>query len=543
MAKQAGGKTGGKTGGNARINVAELSAADHAEIEDAAHHGMLVAWHAQHLGDTPAIQSNYGDRSWRELNARVNQLARRLREAGLASGDSIAVVMKNRPEFIEAFCAAYRCGLRFTPINFHLKGEEIGYIVDNCEAKAFIADAQLGGPPVDAIASTPNVLLKLSVGGELEGFQTLTDFIQGASEENIENPVIGSRMLYTSGTTGRPKGVYKAKEAIELPAWDNTALGYTPGEDKNLCTGPAYHAAPLAFDINRPLTSGAGIVMMDRWDALTTLEMIERYQITHTHMVATMFHRLLKLPEAMRAAHNLSSLKLVMHGAAPCPVHIKQAIIEWFGPIVWEYYAATEGGGGFLVGSEEWLAKPGTVGKPGPEFDNKILNDQGQLVAPGETGTIYMKAPEVGRFEYFKDGGKTNKSYRGDYFTLGDMGYFDDDGYLFLTGRSAELIISGGVNIYPQEIDSAIIEHPAVLDLCTVGIPNDEWGEEVLTVVQLNAGYTAGPDLSEELIAWAKERLAHFKCPRRILYTDDLPRLPSGKIQRRHVRDEYAEAN
>ena len=260
-------------------------------------------------------------------------------------------------------------------------------------------------------------------------------------------------------------------------------------------------------------------------------------------MVATMFHRLLKLPEAVRTAHDLSSLKLVMHGAAPCPVHIKQAIIEWFGPIVWEYYAATEGGGGFLVGSEEWLAKPGTVGKPGPEFDNKILDDHGKLVAPGETGTIYMRAPEVGRFEYFKDDGKTNNSYRGEYFTLGDMGYFDDDGYLFLTGRSAELIISGGVNIYPQEIDSAIIEHPAVLDLCTVGIPNDEWGEEVLTVVQLNAGYTPGSNLSEELIAWARERLAHYKCPRRILYTDDLPRLPSGKIQRRHVRDEYAEAN
>ena len=532
-----------QTGGNTGINVAELNTADYAEIEDAAHHGMLVAWHAQRLGDTPAIQSNYGERSWHELNARVNQLARRLRGAGLVSGDSIAVVMKNRPEFIEAFCAAYRCGLRFTPINFHLKGEEIGYIVDNCEAKAFIADAQLGGPPVDAIASTPNELLKLSVGGDLEGFQTLASFIQGASEENIEDPVIGTRMLYTSGTTGRPKGVYKAQEAIELPAWDNTALGYTPGVDKNLCTGPAYHAAPLAFDINRPLTSGAGIVMMDRWDALTTLEMIERYQITHTHMVATMFHRLLKLPEATRTAHDLSSLKLVMHGAAPCPVHIKQAIIEWFGPIVWEYYAATEGGGGFLVGSEEWLAKPGTVGKPGPEFDNKILDDHGKLVAPGETGTIYMRAPEVGRFEYFKDDGKTNNSYRGEYFTLGDMGYFDDDGYLFLTGRSAELIISGGVNIYPQEIDSAIIEHPAVLDLCTVGIPNDEWGEEVLTVVQLNAGYTPGSNLSEELIAWARERLAHYKCPRRILYTDDLPRLPSGKIQRRHVRDEYAEAN
>jgi len=282
--------------------------------------------------------------------------------------------------------------------------------------------------------------------------------------------------------------------------------------------------------------------MMDRWDAASTLELIEKENITHTHMVATMFHRLLKLPEEVRSKHDLSSLKLVIHGAAPCPVHVKQAIIDWLGPIVWEYYAATEGGGGFLVGSDEWLQKPGTVGKPGPEFDNKILDDSGAEVAAGEIGTIYMRAPEVGRFEYFKDDGKTDKSYRGDYFTLGDMGYFDEDGYLFLTGRSAELIISGGVNIYPQEIDSAIIQHPAVLDLCTVGIPNEEWGEEVLTVVQLNPGFTAGPALSEELTQWARERLAHYKCPKRILYTDDLPRLPSGKIQRRHVRDEYAEA-
>jgi len=524
------------------IDLATLTTADHAEIQDAASKGMIVAWHAARLGDTLAVQSSYGQRTWTQLNARANQLASRLRDAGLNAGDSIAVVTKNRPEFIDAFCAAYRCGLRFTPINFHLKGDEIGYIVDNCEAKAFIADAELGGPPVDAISQAPNVLVKLSVGGNLEGFQPLDEFLDGAPTHDIANPVIGRRMLYTSGTTGRPKGVYKEHEIVELPAWDNSPLGYIPGVDRNLCTGPAYHAAPLAFDINRPLTSGAGIYMMDRWDAASTLELIEQEKITHTHMVATMFHRLLKLPDDTRSKHDLSSLKMVMHGAAPCPVHVKQAIIDWFGPIVWEYYAATEGGGGFLVGSDEWLQKPGTVGKPGPEFDNKILDDKGAEVAVGDIGTIYMRAPTVGRFEYFKDNGKTDKSYRGEYFTLGDMGYFDDDGYLFLTGRSAELIISGGVNIYPQEIDSVIIQHPAVLDLCTVGIPNDEWGEEVLTVVQLNPGFTAGVELSEELTQWARDHLAHYKCPKRILYTDDLPRLPSGKIQRRHVRDEYAQA-
>ena len=214
-------------------------------------------------------------------------------------------------------------------------------------------------------------------------------------------------------------------------------------------------------------------------------------------------------------------------------------MIQWFGPLIWEYYAATEGGGGFLVGSDEWLTKPGTVGCPGPEFDNKILNDDGYQVAINEIGTIYMRAPTTGRFEYYKDNGKTDKSYKGDYFTLGDMGYFDEDGYLFLTGRSAELIISGGVNIYPQEIDSEIHKHDAVHDVCTIGAPNDEWGEEVKSIVQLEPGYQPSPELTEELINWARERLANFKCPRTIEYVEELPRSAAGKIQRRVVREPY----
>jgi len=214
-------------------------------------------------------------------------------------------------------------------------------------------------------------------------------------------------------------------------------------------------------------------------------------------------------------------------------------MIEWFGPIIWEYYAATEGGGGFLVGSEEWLTKPGTVGKPGPEFDNKIMGDDGREVKPGEVGTIYFRAPDTGRFEYYKDQNKTGSSYRGDYFTLGDMGYFDDDGYLFLTGRSAELIISGGVNIYPQEIDSEIHKHPAVFDVCTIGVPNDEWGEEVKTIVQLEPGIQPSETLTADLINWARERLANFKCPRTIDYAIELPRSDAGKIQRKVVRAPY----
>jgi len=251
-----------------------------------------------------------------------------------------------------------------------------------------------------------------------------------------------------------------------------------------------------------------------------------------------MFHRLLALPRDVRAKYDLSTLRFVLHGAAPCPVHVKQAIMDWLGPVIYEYYAATEGGGGFFIGPEEWLKKPGSVGKSPEGTDNRILDDEGNEVPQGEIGTIYFKAPDV-RFEYYKDEEKTSKSYRGDYFTLGDMGYFDEEGYLFLTGRSAETIISGGVNIYPQETDDILLKHPAIADVCTVGVPNEEWGEEVKSVVMLKEGVAAGEELADELIAFARDHLPAFKSPRSVDFVDDLPRLPSGKIQRRLVREPY----
>ena len=502
--------------------------------------GMLVAYHAQNQSDQPAVITEYGDRTFGELNANANRLVRLLASRGIGSGDSIAVVSKNRPEFVEALVGTSRCGIRFTPINYHLKGEEIGYIVDNCEAKAFIADASLGDPVIEAPTHAPDATVKLAIGGTIDGFEDYNALIADLDPSDIDNPELGARMLYTSGTTGRPKGVHRKERTAEPPVPPESPSFYSPG-DMDLCTGPGYHAAPLLIDIIQPLWSGAGIVMMDKWDAQETLRLIQEYRITHSHMVATMFHRLLNLPEDVRAQYDVSSMKFLVHGAAPCPVHVKQAMIEWFGPVIWEYYAATEGGGGFLVGSEEWLTKPGTVGKPGPEFDNKILDDDGNEVGPGEVGTIYMRAPDTGRFEYYKDDAKTASSYRGDYFTLGDMGYFDDDGYLFLTGRTAELIISGGVNIYPQEVDSEILKHPSVLDVCTIGVPNDEWGEEVKSVVQLQPDVAASEALTNELITWARERLANFKCPRTIDYVDELPRSAAGKIQRRVVRAPYWE--
>jgi long-chain acyl-CoA synthetase len=508
-------------------------------LEGALARGMALAFHAAERGDTLAIASRYGDRTFSELNARANRLARLLLRHGIGAGSAIAVVLRNRPEFVEAYAAAMRSGIRFTPVNWHLTAEECGYIIDNCEAEAVIYDAGLGTAE-RAMDRLARCRLRLAVGGRIPGFEDYEVATAGESPADVEHPVRGSQMLYTSGTTGRPKGVYRRQLPPQRSVAQSVAAG-NPGADRCLCTGPAYHAAPLAFNIAAPLNAGVGVVLMDRWDAEETLQLVEQHVITHTHMVATMFHRLLQLPEDVRGRYDLSSLKVVLHGAAPCPVQVKRAMIEWLGPILFEYYAATEGGNNYFIDSHTWLERPGSVGRsPTPE-NTRILDDAGRDVAEGEVGTIYFRAPETGRFEYFKAPEKTEDSYRGDWFTLGDMGYLDADGYLYLTGRSAETIISGGVNIYPQEIDSVLLGHPAVLDACTVGVPNEEWGEEVRSVIQLREGIAAGPEAADDILRFARDRLPGFKCPRSVEFVAELPRLPSGKIQRRLVRAPYWE--
>jgi long-chain acyl-CoA synthetase len=506
-------------------------------LDDALACGMAVAHFARRRPEATAVESRFGARSFAALDANANRLARLFRDAGLAPGDAVAVVSRNRPAFVETYLAALRSGMRFTPVNFHLTAEEAGYVVDNCEARVVVYEAGLPAA-AEAVAYAPHCHVRLAVGGAVEGFADYDSALGAFDGADLPDPVRGSQMLYTSGTTGRPKGVYRKQTPVARTA-TQTAAAWNSDTDVCLCTGPAYHAAPLAFNVTGPLNAGVGIVMMDKWDAEETLRLVDAHRVTHTHMVATMFHRLLQLPDEVRARYDTSTLRYVLHGAAPTPVHVKRAVIEWLGPVVYEYYAATEGGGNYFITPTEWLAKPGSVGRsPTPEI-TRILDDAGNDVAPGETGTIYFHAPEVGRFEYFKAEDKTAQSYRGDWFTLGDMGYRDADGYLFLNGRSAETIISGGVNIYPQEVDSALLHHPAVQDVCTVGVPNEEWGEEVKSVVMLRAGFAASPALAAELVAFARSRLPAFKTPRSIDFVDDLPRLPSGKIQRRLVRAPY----
>ena len=503
--------------------------------------GMSLAYWANRQPDAAAIVSEAGDRTFAELNANANRLVRALRARGVEAGDGAAMMVANRPEFAEIIAAAQRSGIRLTPINWHLTPEEAAYILSDCEAKAFIADARFADVASAAAAQAPGASVRLAVGGEIGGFEPYDAVIAGEDGSDIDHPQPGGTMMYTSGTTGRPKGVNRDRAtAARTQATTASLAGYEPGVSMNLCTGPLYHAAPLAFSLSAPLISGAGVVLMDGWSAEETLRLIDRHRITHTHMVPTMFHRLLSLPEEVRNQYDISSMTYIIHGAAPCPVSVKAAMIDWFGPIVNEYYAATEGAG-TSVNSEEWLKKPGTVGKPPTPDHIRILDENGNDCAPGQIGTVYLKAPAA-RFSYFKDEDKTSSSYRGEHFTLGDVGYLDEDGYLFLTDRSANLIISGGVNVYPAEVEEVLIGHPSVGDVAVIGVPDPEWGESVVAVIEPQPGIEPSDALAAELLEYARQHLAHFKCPRRVDFRTELPRHDNGKLYKRLLRDEYRAA-
>jgi long-chain acyl-CoA synthetase len=506
--------------------------------DEAAAVGMTVALHADGAPDRPAITGPTGDRTFGQLNARANALVRALRRRGLRAGSAVALICANRPEFAEVYYAVHRAGFRLTPVNWHLTAAEAAVIVEDCEAEALVVDARF--PELSAGTGSPRAAVRLAVGGALDGFEPYDAAVGAEDQSDIDDPVLGSTMLYTSGTTGRPKGVHRASPPPNAVA-TLRLYGYQPGADRHLCTGPLYHAAPLAFSLNAPLSAGVGTVLMDGWDAEETLRLIEAERITHTHMVPTMFHRLLSLTNEVRVRYDLSTLRFVLHGAAPCPVSVKAQLIEWLGPIVWEYYAATEGVGSF-VDSATWLAHPGTVGKPKPADQVLIGNEEAEPLPTGDVGLVWLKAPPTGRFAYFKDEAKTRSTYIGDRFTLGDMGYLDDEGFLYLTDRTANLIITGGVNVYPAEVDAALLEHPAVADAATIGVPSVEWGEEVKAVVELKPGVAATAELADELVRHCRARLAGFKCPRTVDFVAVLPRQDNGKIYKGLLRERYREA-
>ena len=508
-------------------------------LAEAAQSGMTLSVWADVHGDKTYIHDPSGrTRSYAEVNANANRIARLLREAGLKKGDAVALLCSNRAEFIEVLAATRRAGFRVTPVNWHLTGDEIAYIVNDCEAKALFADARVAGAAAAADAC-PKLIVKVAIGGPIEGFLDYDATLAAIDGSNIEAPTLGNQMMYTSGTTGRPKGVYRPN--VVVPQVNIFASRGYDDDSVQMCAGPAYHAAPLAFDVGAAMTAGCQLVFMDKWDSEATLRTIAEQRVTHMHLVPIMFQRLLALPDEVKQAHDVSHVKFIIHGAAPCPPEVKLAMIEWFGPIITEYYAGSEGGAGFVIDSHEWLQKPGSVGKRPMLLGSKILDDEGNEQPSGLPGKIYHQLPPGGGFVYFKDEAKTQKSRVGDYFTLGDVGYFDEDGYLFLTGRDAETIISGGVNIYPQEIDNELIKHDAVADSSTVGVPDEQWGEQVRAVILLKDGFEPSDELADEILAFARMSLPGFKVPKKVDFVSELPRSEAGKIQRNKVRAPYWE--
>jgi len=493
--------------------------------------GMSHSLWAELKGDAVAIHDPIGVRTFAEINTAANQIVRLLRERGLKEGDAVALLCSNRAEFVEVLAACLRGGYRVTPVNWHLNADEVEYIINDCDAKALFADTRYPSGPA---AKAPLLTLKVSIGDDHPGFEPYAKLLAEFDGSDILDPTAGSSMLYTSGTTGRPKGVYRRNNAMV-----GMMMNLAEPDDVQLCAGPAYHAAPLAFDVRSSMVMGIPLVFLDRWDSEGVLKTIEKYRVTRAHLVPIMFQRLLNLPQEVREKYDVSSLRYIIHGAAPCPPEVKKAMIDWVGPIINEYYAGSEGGAGFVVSSEEWLTKPGTVGKLPDPTALRILDDEGHDVAQGTSGTLYFRVSPIAPFEYYKDPAKTAAAHREGYFTLGDVGYLDEDGYLFLTGRTAECIISGGVNIYPQEIDNELIKHPAVEDACTIGVPNEEWGEEVKSVLTLNPGFVGSAALAADIQRFARDHLAGFKVPRTIEFVDELPRSPAGKIQRKKVREPY----
>ncbi|WP_030165674.1 acyl-CoA synthetase [Spirillospora albida] len=483
-----------------------------------------------------------------ELLARANRLVHGLRGMGLGKGDAICGLVPNGVEGLVLYLAALQAGWYYTPINWHLTGPEIGYIVADSEAKAFFVHERYAGEGVRAAEEAGLDPRRRFAYGKVEGFRPIAELVADQPDTLPDDRSNGATMHYTSGTTGRPKGVKRAlmgidpDDSAELMTFLLGMFGMTPGTpaggepQAHLITSPNYHTAVTQFG-GTALQMGHTLVYMDKWTPEDTLRAIEKYEITNTHMVPTHFKRLLSLPEDVRNRYDVSSMKWAIHAAAPCPVPIKQQMLEWWGDCIWEYYAATEGGG-TIASPEDWRAHPGTVGNAWPISELLIVDDDGEPLGPNEHGTIYMKMAGV-EFEYKGDKEKTEKNRLKDYFTVGDIGYLTEDGFLFLSDRKADMIISGGANIYPAEIENEITMHPKVADVAVFGIPDDEWGEQIKAVVEPAEGAEAGPELAAEILASLEGRLAKMKWPKSIDFIETMPREPNGKLLKRKLRDPF----
>ena len=503
----------------------------------------------QHALDKPdqaaIIMASSGETvSYGEYEARSNQVAHFLRAAGLQRGDHISVLMENNARMLEIEAGAERTGLYFTLINSYLAPGEVAYIVTNSRSRLLFSSAAKREAAAAAAAQCPQLerLLMTGLPAPPPGWESYDDTVARFPREPVRGESLGAAMLYSSGTTGQPKGILRdlpqTPPGEPLPVMDfvRAMFGFRPGMTY-LNPAPLYHSAPQA-SVAASLRLGATTVVMEHFDAEQWLALVERYRVTHCQMVPVMFSRLLRLPAGVRARYDTSSLECIVHAAAPCPVHVKQAMIDWLGPVITEYYSATEANGFTFCDTPQWLAHPGTVGRP-ILGELLILDDAGSQCPTGVDGTIWFRGATA--FQYFDDPVKTAESRRDDgtTSTVGDVGHVDADGYLYLTDRKSYMIISGGVNIYPQEAENLLSAHPAVLDVAVIGVPNEDLGEEVKAVVQLADPAAASPELAAELIDYCRDRLTHFKCPRTVDFADELPRYPTGKLYKRLLRDKY----
>jgi fatty-acyl-CoA synthase len=508
---------------------------------------LTPAWHAQQMPDAPAIvMASTGEAvTYGQLDHRSTRMAKALRARGVGPGDHIAILMENNRAFLEVAWAAQRSGLYYTAINSHLRPTEVQYVLDDSGAKALIASQRMR--EVVGGLDLANVPVRICGVGDLDGFERYDEVLAAEDPSPLDDEQEGREMLYSSGTTGRPKGV--RKELPGTPFGDPAAapvqvaqgigaFGGGPGS-VYLSPAPLYHAAPIVYCMSMHRL-GATVVVMESFDAQRCLELIERHRVTHAQFVPTMFVRMLRLPQEVRERYDTSSLQLAVHAAAPCPVAVKRQMIEWWGPVVYEYYSGTEDIGSTFITPQEWLDHPGSVGRPMSECH--IVGEDGQDLPVGEPGVVYFAGGRP--FEYHNDPEKTaSVSNEKGWRTLGDIGYLDDDGYLYLTDRQAHMIISGGVNIYPQEAENALAGHPAVADVAVIGVPDPEMGEAVKAVVEASDPEAAGADLEAELLAFCRAELAAYKCPRSVDFVDGLPRDPNGKLMKRLLRERYWEGH
>ena len=506
---------------------------------------MYPGTHAETMPDKAAyVMAATGEVvTYGQLDERSNRLAHLFRDAGLERGDQIALMMENRPEFFEVLWAAQRAGLYYTAISSRLTAAETAYILNDCNAKVFVTTDTKRDVAVELIPETPGVQVRLMIGGTAEGYESYEDRVTAYPTTKIDDESPGTDMLYSSGTTGRPKGVKIALPdgPVDAPSPVLVLGQMLYGFDADciyLSPAPLYHSAPLRFTMAVQRIGGT-VIVMEHFDPVEFLRLVGEHEVTHTQVVPTMFVRMLKLDKAERESFDVSTLRTVIHAAAPCPIPVKEQMIEWWGPIIHEYYAGTEGNGFCAITSEEWLEHKGSVGKP-LIGELHITDEEGKELPPGEAGTIYFGGG--GEFEYHNDPEKTASSRNEQGFsTLGDIGFVDEEGYLYLTDRKAFMIISGGVNIYPQEAENALTMHPKVLDVAVFGVPNPDFGEEVKAVVQPVDMADAGPELARELIDFCRSQLADVKCPRSVDFLEELPRHPTGKLYKRLLRDKYWE--